>query len=373
MQSNHSSNPATQKSQPLSSSYANIDVAYIGSELIEEIAIPLYRDFQFKVDTFNSTDEFEIFLKKSSITDIPGVILLEFSSLDFIKSFINKVRNNPLTSGIILILLSRENNEDLKKEVINLRANDIYFYPFNLSLLVERVNFLVKFKVIKAGHQDVVIPPDYKIPIGKRLFDIMVSFIALLFLSPLFLIIAIIVRLESKGPIIYKSKRAGTGYKIFDFYKFRSMVPDADKKLKQLSETNNQYNVANETAADQPKAFVKILNDPRITKVGNFLRKTSIDELPQLFNVLKGDMSIVGNRPLPLYEAEQLTSDQFAMRFLGPAGITGLWQISKRGKAEMSDTERKELDNHYARYSSFLMDIKIILKTIPAMLQKEKV
>ncbi|MFT3904328.1 MAG: sugar transferase [Niabella sp.] len=107
--------------------------------------------------------------------------------------------------------------------------------------------------------------------------------------------------------------------------------------------------------------------------MGNILRKTSIDELPQLFNVLKGDMSLVGNRPLPLYEAELLTCDQFAMRFLGPAGITGLWQISKRGKAEMSDLERKELDNQYAKYSSFMMDLKIILKTIPAMLQKEKV
>jgi lipopolysaccharide/colanic/teichoic acid biosynthesis glycosyltransferase len=150
------------------------------------------------------------------------------------------------------------------------------------------------------------------------------------------------------------------------------MVTDADKKLEALSKTNNQYSAGEESGGTQ-KAFVKILNDPRITRVGNILRKTSIDELPQLFNVLKGDMSIVGNRPLPLYEAEQLTSDQFAMRFLGPAGITGLWQISKRGQAEMSEDERKELDNTYAKNSSFLMDLKIMLKTVPAMLQKEKV
>jgi hypothetical protein len=120
--------------------------------------------------------------------------------------------------------------------------------------------------------------------------------------------------------------------------------------------------------------FVKIENDPRITKIGKFIRNTSIDELPQLFNVLKGDMSIVGNRPLPLYEAEKITTDQFAMRFNAPAGITGLWQVTKRGKGgPMSEEERMELDNDYAKNYSFFRDIKIILSTIPALFQKENV
>ncbi len=115
-------------------------------------------------------------------------------------------------------------------------------------------------------------------------------------------------------------------------------------------------------------------NDPRITKVGRILRNTSIDELPQFINVLKGDMSIVGNRPLPLYEAELLTSDQWAKRFLAPAGITGLWQVTKRGGANvMSADERKQLDIEYAENYSFWYDIKILLKTIPAMLQHENV
>ncbi|MBX9852477.1 MAG: sugar transferase [Cytophagaceae bacterium] len=119
--------------------------------------------------------------------------------------------------------------------------------------------------------------------------------------------------------------------------------------------------------------FLKISNDPRVTKIGKFLRNTSIDELPQLFNVLKGDMSIVGNRPLPLYEAEKITTDQFALRFLAPAGITGLWQVTKRGKSDMSEEERMQLDNEYAKNYSFWRDIQIILKTIPALFQKENV
>jgi lipopolysaccharide/colanic/teichoic acid biosynthesis glycosyltransferase len=125
--------------------------------------------------------------------------------------------------------------------------------------------------------------------------------------------------------------------------------------------------------ANAGSAFFKIKNDPRITKIGNFIRNTSIDELPQLWNVIIGDMSIVGNRPLPLYEAEKLTTDKYALRFSAPAGITGLWQVEKRGKGEMSEDERLMLDNTYAETHSFKNDIKLILKTIPALLQKESV
>ena len=118
---------------------------------------------------------------------------------------------------------------------------------------------------------------------------------------------------------------------------------------------------------------MKFEKDPRVTRVGRFLRKTSIDEIPQLINVLRGDMSLVGNRPLPLYEAEQLTRDNTVQRFDAPAGITGLWQVTKRGKANMSTEERIALDNQYAEDHSFMMDMKIILKTFPALLQSEKV
>ena len=253
----------------------------------------------------------------------------------------------------------------------------------------------------------------FRLPLWKRAFDIVFSGMALLCLSPLLILTALAIRLESKGPIIYKSKRVGSNYLIFDFLKFRSMYTDADKQLKDFN-TLNQYQQEEEQEEDiwgeeqeteeiqkvdeeeillisddfviseedyihkkskeKSNAFVKLENDPRITKVGRFIRKYSIDELPQLINILKGDMSIVGNRPLPLYEAELLTSDEHIDRFMGPAGLTGLWQVEKRGEAgKLSAEERKQLDIKYAKTFSFWLDIKIILKTVTAFIQKENV
>ena len=250
----------------------------------------------------------------------------------------------------------------------------------------------------------------FVLPVWKRTFDIIFASIALIVLSPLFIIIAIAIRLESKGSIIYKSKRVGTNYTIFDFLKFRSMFIDADKSLKEYS-SQNQYkdDKENESHAqeitqedlgnlmigdngvmlisddfvipetefsnlrnsEQSNAFVKIEKDPRVTKVGRILRKFSLDELPQLFNILKGDMSVVGNRPLPLYEAELLTNDDSIDRFMAPAGLTGLWQVEKRGDSgKLSAQERKELDLRYGKEFSFWYDIKIIFKTLTAFIQK---
>jgi lipopolysaccharide/colanic/teichoic acid biosynthesis glycosyltransferase len=200
----------------------------------------------------------------------------------------------------------------------------------------------------------------------KRAFDILISFCLLLALSPLFLLIAIAIRVESKGPIFYIAKRAGRGYRIFNFFKFRTMQIDADKKVKELSGLN-QYQAEEGLAAP---VFFKINNDPRITKVGSFLRNTSLDELPQLINVFLGDMSLVGNRPLPLYEAQTLTTDEWAARFMAPAGITGLWQIKKRGQDEMSVEERINLDIDYAHRNNFMYDLWIMANTPPALIQK---
>ncbi|MFY1612180.1 sugar transferase [Macellibacteroides fermentans] len=244
-------------------------------------------------------------------------------------------------------------------------------------------------------------------PLWKRTFDIACSLAAIIILSPLLILTWLAIRLESKGDAVYRSKRVGSNYQIFDFYKFRSMYSDADKRLAEFKKLN-QY--AQEELTEQESktsssrlhkadvvlfaddaitsekeyiaakkqersnAFVKFENDPRITKIGKIIRKYSIDELPQLFNILKGDMSVVGNRPLPLYEAELLTSDEYIHRFMAPAGLTGLWQVEKRGEAgKLSAEERKMLDIRYANEFSFLMDVKIIFKTFTAFIQKENV
>lgn len=232
-----------------------------------------------------------------------------------------------------------------------------------------KIRFLQKFKSLtsemekqqkeQAGEQT----PLSLNSILKRIVDFMISFSALVVLFPVFLIIALAIRIESKGNIFYVSKRAGKGYRIFNFYKFRTMFPDADQQRMQYAHMN-QYQDS------ELARFFKVENDPRITNVGRFLRNTSLDELPQLFNVLIGDMSLVGNRPLPLYEAENLTTDILAKRFLAPAGMTGLWQVQKRGRSAMSEEERIGLDLNYADKSSLLMDMWIMAHTAQALIQK---
>lgn len=246
-------------------------------------------------------------------------------------------------------------------------ADDFYHGAFPLSDLLERLDFLHQTKPIHFTEETAPeIQPKLRVSVGKRLFDILFSFLALLVLSPLLLLLALLIKLESGGPVLYVSKRVGTAYRVFDFYKFRTMRIDADKMIQDLLHLNQYQSVSNPT-------FFKINKDPRVTRMGRFLRNTSLDELPQLINVLKGNMSIVGNRPLPLYEAERITKDQWSKRFLAPAGITGLWQVSRRGNKEMSAEERIALDMAYADESSLWYDLKIVAQTIPALLQKESV
>lgn len=199
------------------------------------------------------------------------------------------------------------------------------------------------------------------VDIYKRVFDLVFASVVVVLAAPLFLLIAILIRIDSRGPVFYNSYRAGRGYRIFKFYKFRTMKIGADRMVSSLTHMN-LYG-GNETL------FFKACNDPRITRIGAFLRRTSLDELPQLFNVLKGDMSIVGNRPLPLYEASTLTTNEWAERFNAPAGITGLWQVSNQGHAKMTMQERVEMDITYARKYNLFMDLKILLKTPKAVIQ----
>lgn len=320
------------------------------------------------------------------------------------------------------ILITREFRDDLYVSALTNKLDDFFVFPLpDKSGLVERIQFLKNYK--ERAHNDLSVKNNniaVTIPLSKRIFDLVVASSSLILLSPVLLLVALAIRLESKGKIYYTSKRVGRN--TFDFYKFRSMKIDAEDQLNKLAKEKNKYTSSSDPVdirfdipcprcsaletgttcspvlhisshniceywyhyqKDEIKkgqsSFIKIRDDPRITRVGKFIRNFSIDELPQLINVIKGDMSLVGNRPLPLYEAEKLTMDQMAKRFLAPAGLTGLWQVELRGRAgEMSEEERKKLDNEYAdiflqnKYTLWY-DIKLILKTIPALFQKETV
>lgn len=316
---------------------------------------------------------------------------------------------------IYIILVTEKMESEHRKLYLQAGVNNTLSPTVSEESIQQMTKFLMlrkeqKLQEFSQTHRKVL--NTFHLPLWKRVFDILFAIAVLVILSPLLIVTAIAIRMESKGKVIYKSQRVGSNYQIFNFLKFRSMYTNADKRLKELNALN-QYKMEEELTDDQPEirfddlmgtpeeeatlfisddfviseedllkkkteekqnTFIKIENDPRVTRVGRFIRKYSIDELPQLFNVLKGDMSIVGNRPLPLYEAELLTSDAYIERFMAPAGLTGLWQVEKRGGAgKMSAEERKQLDIKYARDFSFWLDMKILLKTVTAFVQKENV
>ena len=358
----------------------------------------------------------------------------------FIVFFERNVRSEDITAitylrkkchNVYIILLTDDMSDEERQIYMKCGINDTINREASVTVLNKKIQFIAdrenilfddeapKYKMLK-----------FKIPVWKRLFDIFFSGLAILCLSPVFILTAIAIKMESKGPVLFKSKRVGTNYTIFDFLKFRSMYVDAEQRLKEVSQGHNQYAEKEEEAESEDEhktitaplgdeaeqdmldmgmesemmisdeeimligddfvvaesdfnkqkeedinnAFIKVENDPRITKVGRFIRKYSIDELPQLFNILKGDMSIVGNRPLPLYEAEKLTADSSIDRFMAPAGLTGLWQVEERGKGgNMSAEERKQLDITYGQTYNFALDMKIIFRTLTAFIQKENV
>ncbi|MDC7134866.1 MULTISPECIES: sugar transferase [Bacteroides] len=342
-------------------------------------------------------------------------IALFFEQVDLSKDIADIRYMRKKYPGLYMVLVMDSLSKEEAAQYLKAGINNTIKFEMTHEALTDLSTFLKrrkeqKIKDLQLKAQNI---KAFRLPLWKRIFDILFSGMAILCLSPLLIFTALAIRLESKGAVIYKSKRVGSNYQIFDFLKFRSMYTDADKHLKDFNALN-QYQQEEEEEPDiwgedidtdmneegdeeeillvsddfviseedyihkkskeKSNAFVKLENDPRITKIGRFIRKYSIDELPQLFNILKGDMSIVGNRPLPLYEAELLTSDEHIDRFIGPAGLTGLWQVEKRGEAgKLSAEERKQLDITYAKTFSFWLDIKIILKTVTAFIQKENV
>lgn len=300
-------------------------------------------------------------------------------------------------NGIPFILISHQDEPEMFKRAFDEKIDDYYTAPISAERIYNRLKF-IKSPINKLPPSIDISSPivEYKTPTIKRLFDIIVAGTALLLLSPLMLVVIIAIKLESKGPCYYVSKRVGANFRTFGLLKFRSMRVDADKLISKDDLAKlNQY--GNETIEVCPKCaklppgkycseiifdgkepvceyliklrkdakpiFVKIENDPRITKVGKFIRNTRIDELPQLINIIKGDMSIVGNWPLHEYEASMLSTEKYLKRFFAPAGLTGLWQVELRGRKDLiSEEERLALDVEYAENNSFWGDIKIIIK-----------
>ncbi len=190
----------------------------------------------------------------------------------------------------------------------------------------------------------------------KRIIDVVGSAVLLLFLSPVLLLAALLIKLTSPGPVMFVQQRLGLNKRHFGIYKFRTMVVDAEKRMKEIEHLN-----------EVSGPVFKIKNDPRITPIGRFLRKTSIDELPQLMNVFKGDMSLVGPRPLPIRDYEGFSEDWQRRRFSIRPGITCLWQIG--GRSSISFERWMELDLQYIDKWSLWLDLEILVKTIPAVLK----
>ncbi len=192
---------------------------------------------------------------------------------------------------------------------------------------------------------------------AKRLLDVSLASIALFLVLPILALVAIAIRLDSEGPIFFRQKRVGMNGKLFTIYKFRSMVVNAEALQAQVNQTDAKGRIIH-----------KCKDDPRVTRVGRIIRKLSLDELPQLFNVLKGDMSLVGPRPELPWLVQEYASWQ-RRRFMVPQGITGWWQIQERSDAPLHLNTHQDI--YYIEHYSLWLDVKIILLTIPALLKQK--
>ncbi|MEO8285670.1 MAG: sugar transferase [Chloroflexota bacterium] len=203
-------------------------------------------------------------------------------------------------------------------------------------------------------------------PAVKRALDVMIATIAIILISPVGLIIAAVIKLDSRGPVLFKQTRLGLGGRPFTFYKFRTMICNADSKL---HSEYVQSLIRNELPENKdgkiPAEGYKLVRDPRITRVGSVLRKTSLDEIPQLINVIKGEMSLVGPRPPLPYEVE-VYQDWHKQRLDAIPGLTGWWQVM--GRSQVSFDEMVRMDLEYISSCSLMLDLKIMLLTIPAVI-----
>jgi exopolysaccharide biosynthesis polyprenyl glycosylphosphotransferase len=256
-----------------------------------------------------------------------------------------------------VIIADPEFPEERAVELVDLchqRGVTVQVAPSTMEILIDRAEFVPGQTVpLFKLRPPVVQGIDYAL---KRTFDLVLSTIGLILLGPVLLAIAIAVKLSSTGPVIYRSVRPGIAGKAFDCFKFRTMREHADQIQADLEPLN-----------EKSGALFKIRQDPRLTRVGRFLRRYSLDELPQLVNVIRGEMSLVGPRPLPMRDFNRL-EEWHKKRYLVLPGITGLWQISGRSELDFDDLVR--LDFLYLERWSIMLDLSILLKTIPAVLSR---
>ena len=386
-----------------------VKISYLGND---SVIYSHLRSVSDKLISFcNNIDDIDSSSKNFN-SDAPHLVFVEQGDFSTDKNLIQSLKLKCPFAYIVLV--SDQIKPELFAKYTKYGVKDTIRSDVSRERLLNAIEFIERnHKLLSSVINEQNISGMYEIPLWKRMFDIIFSALALIILFPFLIVIAALIRVESEGPVIYISKRVESNYRIFNFYKFRSMYKDADKRLKDYLSLNqyndvdlSAFNIEDDTAriplnisvnqetslyysdddviseedfirdkkSKQKNNFLKFENDPRITKMGHFIRKFSIDELPQLVNIIRGDMSIVGNRPLPMYEAEQLTTDQYIDRFIGPAGLTGLWQVQKRGDSgKLSPEERKQLDIFYSSNYNFWMDIKIIFKTLTAFVQKENV
>ncbi len=318
------------------------------------------------------------------------VIIGDENSLN-LENLISYIKGNKFLGFKIkkIFLLRGSNNSSLFKEILNYQDEGIYIVSFskywnkNIQELLriiqstgKKVWFipnveslaLLNAEIYPLLHKNIFIlsiKNNLNSSLNKflkRVFDIIISLILLVLFSPIFIILMILIKLTSKGPIFYIHERVGEKGKTIKVIKFRTMYVDAQERLEKLLSENNKLK-------EEWLKNRKLKKDPRITKIGKFLRQTSLDELPQLFNVLKGDMSLVGPRPVTQEELEEFYKEYKYFYYMVKPGITGLWQTS--GRNDISYLERVKLDIWYILNWSFWLDLIILIRTIKTVLSKK--
>ncbi|MCF7907827.1 MAG: sugar transferase [Candidatus Omnitrophica bacterium] len=326
----------------ISQGFKNVNVLIVGAGKIgESIAAEIYKNpyWGFKISGFLDDS------KVKAVSDLP--------ILGTLSNFISVAKKYFIDEVIISIPSERKAVSELIKQA----------QKMNLGLRIIPDSFEEPLPVVEITNLGLIPlltykerkhhPAEFAL---KRLFDILVSLILLILLLPVFLIVSILIKIDSKGPVFYIRKRSGFKGKIFSFYKFRSMGQDADKqKADLLSKNESKGNL-----------IFKMKKDPRVTSVGKFLRRYSLDELPQIFNVLKGDMSLVGPRPFPVEESDKFQYEHLQRLTVRP-GITGLAQI--RGRSDLSVYRWIKWDLWYVNNWSFRLDFLILWWTIPVVLK----